>query len=132
MKEPRMRKALLLILVAAALAAIPYGGASGQDEGLVEGMVFNDTDLSPTSRGPVTLDIVVDRVFLGRIEPGESLRIGLAPRLDPYEVRAYAFHWGGSSFFAVVDLPLTYTVVVPISHRGTLSSFWVAFEGIAW
>jgi hypothetical protein len=130
MKERTIKRALVFVLAAATLAAIPCGVMSQVSEGLVVGTVFNDTDLFPTSKGPVTLNIVVDRNFMGRIEPGETLDIALAPRIEPYELRAYVFHWDGSSFFAVVDLPLTYTVVVPISHRGRLSSFWVAFEGM--
>ncbi len=130
MQKRQIFRALLFILSVFALVAIPYGGISQVDSGLVAGTVFNDTDTSPTARGPVTLNVVVDDYFMGRIEPGGSLDIVLAPRIDPYEVKAYAFHYDGSSFFAVVDLPLTYAVVVPISHRGKLTSFWVAFEGM--
>jgi hypothetical protein len=118
------------VLAAVCLVVIPHGAVSQVDEGLVVGTVFNDTDLSPTSKGPVVLDVVVDRHFVGRVEPGGNLDIALAPRLDPYDVRAYVFDYDGSSFFTAVDLPLTYTVVVPISHRDKLSSFWIAFEGI--
>ena len=130
MKKSGFPKIAAAVLIAACLTAVPYGAIPQTDEGLVVGTVFNDTDLVPTSRGAVVLDIVVDRYFMGRVEAGKSLDIELAPRLDPYEVRAYVFNYDGSSFFAVVDLPLAYTVVVPISHRGKLSSFWVAFEGI--
>jgi len=131
MRQERLfHKIVTAILFAGCLALVPFAAVPQTDEGLVVGTIFNDTDLVPTSRGPVVLNIVVDRNFMGRVEPGKSLDIALAPRLDPYEVRAYVFNYGGSSFFAVVDLPLSYTVVVPISHRGRLSSFWVAFEGI--
>ncbi len=130
MKKSGFPKFVAAVLMAAFLTAVPYGAIPQTDEGLVVGTVFNDTDVVPTSRGPVVLDIVVDRYFMGRVEPGKGLDVALAPRLDPYEVRAYVFNYDGSSFFAVVDLPLTYTVVVPISHRGRLSSFWIAFEGI--
>ena len=129
-KTYRAPKALLLFLVIAAALMASGVSISEIDHGLVVGTVFNDTDLAPTSGGPVALNIVVDKVFMGRVEPGGSLDIALAPRLDPYEVRAYVFHYDGSAFFAVVDLPLTYEVVVPIGHRGRLSSFWVAFEGM--
>lgn len=118
------------LLMAVFVAVIPHTVVSGTGDELVVGTVFNDTDLSPTPFGPVVLDVVVDRHFVGRVEPGQNMEIALEPRLDPYDVRAYAFDYGGSSFFAAVDLPLTYTVVVPISHRGKLSSFWIAFEGI--
>jgi hypothetical protein len=130
MKERTMKGALVIVLAAVFLAVTPCGGISQVDEGLVVGTVFNDTDLFPAAGRAVTLNIVVDRNFMGRVEPGQTLDIALAPRLEPYEMRAYVFNWDGSSFFAVVDLPLTYSVVVPISHRGRLSSFWVAFEGI--
>ncbi len=130
MKRSEFKKIAVAVLMAACLAAVPHSAIPQTDEGLVTGTVFNDTDLIPSSRGPVVLDVVVDRYFMGRVEPGKSLDIALTPRLEPYEVRAYAFNYDGSSFFAVVDLPLTYTVVVPISHRGRLSPFWIAFEGI--
>jgi hypothetical protein len=130
MKKGGIYRIAAAALMALCLAAVPTGANPQTDKGLVVGTVFNDTDNAPTSRGPVVLDVVVDRYFMGRVEPGKSLDIALAPRLEPYEIRAYVFNYDGSSFFAVVDLPLTYTVVVPISHRGKLSSFWVAFEGI--
>jgi hypothetical protein len=130
MKRSRLVKTAAAVLMAACLAILPHSVISQTDEGPVVGTVFNDTDLSPTFYGPVVLDVVVDRHFMGRVEPGKNMEIALEPRLDPYEVRAYAFNYDGSSFFAAVDLPLTYTVVVPISHRGKLSSYWIAFEGI--
>ncbi len=130
MKRSRFWGIGAIVLTAVFLLLMPHGAVSQVDEGLVVGTVFNDTDLSPTSRGPVVLDVVVDRHFVGRVEPGKNLDIALAPRLDPYDVRAYVFDYDGSSFFTAVDLPLTYTVVVPISHRDKLSSFWIAFEGI--
>jgi hypothetical protein len=130
MKRSRFPGIAAAVLMAACFAILPHSGISQTDEGLIVGTVFNDTDLSPTSSGPVVLDVVVDRHFMGRIEPGKNLDIALEPRLDPYDVRAYVFEYDGSSFFTAVDLPLTYTVVVPISHRDKLSSFWIAFEGI--
>ncbi len=130
MKKGRFSKIAAAAVMAACLAILPNSVISQTDEGLVVGTVFNDTDLSPTSSGPVVLDVVVDRHFIGRVEPGKNLDIALAPRLDPYDVRAYVFNYDGSSFFTAVDLPLTYTVVVPIGHRDKLSSFWIAFEGI--
>ena len=130
MKKSRFPGIGAAVFMAVFLTIIPHSGISQMDEGLVVGTVFNDTDITPTNSGPVVLDIVVDRHFLGRIEPGETLDIALAPRPDPYDVRAYAFDYDGSAFFTAVDLPLTYNVVVPISHRDKLSSFWIAFEGI--
>ena len=103
---------------------------SGEDKDYITGKVYNDTDMMPPGVGPVPLNIVVDRVFMGRIGPGESMEIALKPRLEPYEVRAYIFYYDGSVFFAEVDLPLRYPVEVPVSHRGVFSPFWVAFEGI--
>lgn len=130
MRKSRLMQITAAVLLAGCLVILPYSGISQTSKELVTGTVFNDTDLAPTVYGPVVLDVVVDRHFMGRVEPGQNLEIALKPRLDPYEVRAYAFNFDGSSFFAAVDLPLTYTVVVPISHRGKLSSFWIAFEGI--
>ncbi len=130
MKKSRLVRIAAAVLMMGCLAVLPYSGMSQTDEGFVVGTVFNDTDVAPTLYGPVVLDVVVDRHFMGRIEPGRNLEIALDPRPDPYDIRAYAFNYDGSSFFAAVDLPLTYTVVVPISHRGKLSSFWIAFEGI--
>ncbi len=130
MRKRLVRKMVVAAILAGCIALVPFAAAPQTDEGLVVGTIFNDTDLLPTSQGPVVLNIVVDRNFMGRVEPGESLDVALAPRLEPYEVRAYVFNYDGSSFFAVVDLPLSYTVVVPISHRGRISPFWVAFEGI--
>jgi hypothetical protein len=130
MEKSRLVRAAAAVLTAACLAILPASVVSQTVEEPTVGTVFNDTDVSPTLYGPVVLDVVVDRHFMGRIEPGKSMEIILDPRPDPYEVRAYAFNYDGSSFFAAVDLPLTYTVVVPISHRGKLSSFWIAFEGI--
>ncbi len=130
MKKSEFQKISAAILVVMCIIIAPHGVISQTDATLVVGTVFNDTDVFPTIEGPVVLDIVVDRHFVGRVEPGENLDIALAPRLDPYDVRAYVFNYGGSSFFATVDLPLTYTVVVPIGHRDKLSSFWIAFEGI--
>jgi hypothetical protein len=129
-KQCRFQRIAAAVLTAAFLVIVPHSVISQTDEGLVVGTVFNDTDLSPTPTGPVVLDVVVDRHFMGRLDPGTSMDIALAPRPDPYDVRAYVFNYDGSSFFTAVDLPLTYTVVVPISHRDKLSSFWIAFEGI--
>lgn len=108
----------------------PFSGVTGEDENLILGKVYNDTDLVPPMHGPVPINIVVDDYFMGRVEPGESLVIGLKPRRVPYVVKAYVFDYDGSSFFAVVDLPLRSSVMVPVSHRGEISPFWVAFEGI--
>jgi len=130
MKKGLFLKLSAAVIMAAFLVIVPYGAVSQTNAELVVGTVFNDTDVSPTMYGPVVLDIVVDRHFVGRGEPGKSMEVALERRADPYDVRAYAFDYEGSAFFASVDLPLTYTVVVPISHRGKLSSCWVAFEGI--
>jgi hypothetical protein len=130
MKKGRFPKIAAATLMAVCFTVLPHSVVSQTDEGLIVGTVFNDTDISPTSTGPVVLDVVVDRHFMGRVEPGENLDIALMPRVDPYDVRAYVFNYDGSSFFTAVDLPLTYTVVVPIGHRDKLSSFWIAFEGI--
>jgi hypothetical protein len=108
----------------------PFSVVTGEDENLILGKVYNDTDLVPPWHGPVPINIVVDDYFMGRVEPGKSLVIGLKPRRVPYVVKAYVFDYDGSSFFAVVDLPLNSTVMVPVSHRGEISPFWVAFEGI--
>ncbi|GEM_PF-1953558 len=108
----------------------PFSGVTGEEENLILGKVYNDTDLVPPMHGPVPINIVVDDYFMGRVEPGKSLVIGLKPRRVPYVVKAYVFDYDGSSFFAVVDLPLKSSVMVPVSHRGEISPFWVAFEGI--
>lgn len=111
---------------------VPFSGVTEEEERLILGKVYNDTDIAPPGHGPVPINIVIDDYFMGRVEPGESLVIGLKPRRVPYVVKAYIFEYEGSSFFAVVDLPLNSTVMVPVSHRGEISPFWVAFEGIRW
>jgi len=108
----------------------PFAGVTQDGDNMVLGRVYNDTDIAPPLSGPVPLNIVVDEIFMGRVEPGESLVVSLEKRRVPYEFRAYVFMYDGSSFFAEVDLPLSHPVAVPISHRGELSPFWVAFEGI--
>lgn len=120
----------IAIVTLTILLTHPFVGVTQDGDNLVLGRVYNDTDIAPPSSGPVPLNIVVDEVFMGRVEPGESLVIGLERRRVPYEFRAYVFNYDGSSFFAEVDLPLSHPVAVPISHRGELSPFWVAFEGI--
>jgi len=118
------------LLCLAILFSLPFAGKTEDDRDILIGRVYNDTDIAPTNSGPATLNIVVDNAFMGRIEPGESLVIGLAERIEPYTVKAYVFTFEESSYFAVVDLPLNHFVAVPVSHRGELSPFWVAFEGI--
>ena len=108
----------------------PFLGITQDDEKIILGRVYNDTDIVPPAHGPAPINIVVDDYFMGRVEPGESLVIGLKYRRVPYVVKAYVFDYDGSSFFAVVDLPLRSNVMVPVSHRGEVSPFWVAFEGI--
>ncbi len=110
----------------------PFLGITQDDEKMILGKVYNDTDIVPPMHGPVPINIVVDDYFMGRVEPGESLVIELKSRRVPYVVKAYVFDYDGSSFFAVVDLPLKSPVMVPVSHRGEISPFWVAFEGIRW
>jgi hypothetical protein len=131
-----MKRTIRVTLLAASLTLFfllcfhPLIGITQDDDDLILGRIYNDTDIAPPFSGPVTLNIVVDRVFMGRVEPGESVVIGLPYRRVPYNVRAYVFHYDGSAFFAEVDLPLNHDVAVPISHRGELTPFWVAFEGI--
>src|SRR4030042_3342209 len=94
MKKSRMVKIAAAVLMMGCLAILPYSGMSQTDEGFVVGTVFNDTDVPPPLYGPVVLDVVVDRHFMGRIEPGSNLEIALDPRPDPYDVRAYAVTYG--------------------------------------
>jgi hypothetical protein len=131
-RETGLKLLTIVIFLSVFLFLVPFSGITEEEERLILGKVYNDTDLAPPRLGPVPINIVIDDYFMGRVEPGESLVIGLKPRRVPYVVKAYIFEYEGSSFFAVVDLPLNSTVMVPVSHRGEISPFWVAFEGIRW
>ena len=127
------RTALIVIILCAALtvaASIPMIAASQDKGALITGKIFNDTDIAPTDFGPVELNIVIDEIYMGRLQPGEKMLVALEQRRVPYEVRAYAFDFDGSVFFAVVPLPLWDEVDIPVYHRGEHSDWWIAFEGI--
>jgi hypothetical protein len=129
-----MRKTVLSALVfctALVVAASAPMIVASQDQGeMITGKIFNDTDIAPTNYGPVQLNIVIDEIYMGRIKPGEKMLVALEQRRVPYEVRAYAFDYDGSVFFAVVPLPLWDEVDIPVYHRGEHADWWIAFEGI--
>jgi len=129
-----MRKIILSALVffvALIIAASAAMIVASQDQGeMITGKIFNDTDIAPTDFGPVELNIVIDEIYMGRIDPGEKMLVALEQRRVPYEVRAYAFDYDGSVFFAVVPLPLWDEVDIPVYHRGEHADWWIAFEGI--
>ncbi|MBN1883711.1 MAG: hypothetical protein JW885_16230 [Deltaproteobacteria bacterium] len=122
---------IIILCAALTLAASAPMVAVSQDKGeLITGKIFNDTDIAPTDFGPVELNIVIDEIYMGRLMPGEKMLVALEQRRVPYEVRAYAFDFDGSVFFAVVPLPLWDEVDIPVYHRGEHADWWVAFEGI--
>ena len=70
MKKSRLVRIAAAVLMVGCLAVLPYSGMSQTDEGFVVGTVFNDTDVAPTVYGPVVLDVVVDRHFMGTDRAG--------------------------------------------------------------